>query len=888
MVLSQEEATNTPQALAGVRVVDFTWVRAGPWATRWLATLGAEVIKVEWPGNPDGAREYRFDHAPGLEPNLNTSGLFSETNANKLSITLNVRSPKGLNLVKRLISMSDMVVENFSSRVMGSWGLGYEEMCKLKADIIYLSISGFGHTGRHRHYTTMGPSAQALSGMTYLSGLPDQPPAGWGWSYLDDASGMYGAMCALAALHHRNVTGRGQHADQSQMITGVTLNGPAFLDYTVNGRSSRRAGYPPGNRTHWPGTALVNNYRGPTTAPHNSYRTRPGGYNDWCVIVCFSDEEWRRLLHLMGSPRWAADPKFATLAGRLQHQEELDQGIESWTQTLGKYEVAERCQEARVRAMPVQSGQDRVEYDPQLRHRGMFKELEHPVLGFKKLHNAPFKMSETPAVNYLPGPLIGQHNREVLEGLLGLTHRELLEGYEDGTFWPPHVSMEPYPYIQEALDKESLIYPPRPTPSRGPEVATSATAEGPLAGLKVLELADEKGQYCGKLLGDLGADVIKIEPPGGEATRTVGPFLDDLPHRERSLSFWHYNTSKRAVTLNLETEDGRGLFRRLASTADVILETFPPGYLASLGLGYEELKELNPRLILCSLTPFGQAGPWRDYVTSDLLHLAAGGQMASCGYREEDVPDAPPIAPGGGQAWHMGSYYAHMAIMAAVCYRDVTGRGQYIDASVHEACVLTTETTVPIYIYAGQVVRRLTGQGASHINRPRIQLACKGGRHMNAQIERGLTPQRVKVLAEWMASYGLEGDLLDEKYQDQAVIQENLSHIKELVVDFFSNLTQEELYHAGQERRFNFGPVRMPDELVDDPHLRDQEFWKEVEHPELGRRFTYPGPAAILNGSPWRISRRAPLIGEHNLEVFGRELGLSKGQLALLAEAGVV
>ncbi|MGH8056216.1 MAG: CoA transferase, partial [Candidatus Entotheonellia bacterium] len=225
---------------------------------------------------------------------------------------------------------------------------------------------------------------------------------------------------------------------------------------------------------------------------------------------------------------------------------------------------------------------------------------------------------------------------------------------------------------------------------------------GPLTGLRVLELADEKGQYCGKLMGDLGADVIKIEPPGGERTRTVGPFLDDLPHPERSLSFWHYNTSKRGITLNLQTGEGKHLFQRLIATADIILESYSPGYLPSLGLGYDELSRLNSRLIMCSLTPFGQTGPWRDYQMSDLLHLAAGGQMGCCGYDPEDMHEAPPIAPGGGNAWHMGGHFAYMSILAAVCYRDVTGEGQYIDASIHEACALTTESNVPIYIYTGQ------------------------------------------------------------------------------------------------------------------------------------------------------------------------------------------
>ncbi|MDP9132434.1 MAG: CoA transferase [Nitrospirota bacterium] len=437
-----------PRALENIRVVDFSWVRAGPWATRWLGALGAEIIKIEWPESERG-RVPSTTTPQNLEANLNTSGNFNDTNVNKKSLSLNVRSAKGLEIVKRLIAVSDIVIENFSSRVLQKWGLGYDELCSIKPDIVYVSMSGYGHTGRNHHYTTFGPVAQAASGLTHLSGLPDKPPAGWGWSYMDDTGGMYGAMCALTGLYHRNKTGQGQHIDLSQMVSSVPLNGPALLDFTVNGRGSRRAGFPPGNRAHWPGTPLVNNYRGPMIAPHNAYRTHPGGYNDWCVIVCHSDEEWRRLVQVMGGPSWAAMPKFATLAGRLQHQGELDEYIETWSMTLGKYELTQRCQEARVRALPVQSAEDRVEHDPQLHHRQMYLPMEHPALGFRKVQNAPFKLSETPAFNHLPSPLIGQHTQEIVEGLLGYTHEELRAGFADGTLWP--TKRPRFPYMEEML-----------------------------------------------------------------------------------------------------------------------------------------------------------------------------------------------------------------------------------------------------------------------------------------------------------------------------------------------------------------------------------------------------------------------------------------------------
>jgi crotonobetainyl-CoA:carnitine CoA-transferase CaiB-like acyl-CoA transferase len=412
---------------------------------------------------------------------------------------------------------------------------------------------------------------------------------------------------------------------------------------------------------------------------------------------------------------------------------------------------------------------------------------------------------------------------------------------------------------------------------------------GPLAGLRVLELADQTGQFCGKLLGDLGADVVKIEPPGGEPGRHIGPFLDDIPHPERSLSFWYYNTSKRGVTLDLETTDGRGLFRRLAATADVVLETFRPGFLESLGLDYASLRQQNPRLIVCSLTPFGQTGPWRDYLSSDLLHMAAGGQMASCGYDEADVPNAPPIAPGGGNAWHTGCHFAAMAIMAALVHRTVAGQGQYIDASIHEACALTTEAAIANYIYRGEVLRRQTGRHHAAAPTPRTQFRAKDGNYVTALVAGRLNPRYVGELADLLDSYGMAGDLKDPKYRDPAVIAANTSHIiDDLVADFIAGLPAEEVYHAAQERGFTWGAVRTPEALLDDPHLHDRGFWKQVEHPELGRSFIYPGEAAIYNGSPWRISRRAPLIGEHNMEIFHEELGLSRAELSVLAENRVI
>ena len=421
------------------------------------------------------------------------------------------------------------------------------------------------------------------------------------------------------------------------------------------------------------------------------------------------------------------------------------------------------------------------------------------------------------------------------------------------------------------------------------QVGSSNDMVGPLVGLRVLELTGEHAQFCGKLMADLGADVIKIEPPGGQETRNVGPFLNDEEHPERSLYFWHYNTSKRGVTLDITKPEGKEVFRKLSATAGLILESLPAGYMPGLGLGYEDLSADNPGLIMCSVTPFGQDGPWRDYKTSDLLHLAAGGQMASSGYDVEDVPDAPPIAPGGGNAWHIASHYSYIAIMGALYHRDFTGEGQYIDVSAHEACSLTTEGAIAIYLSTGEVVRRHTGRHASADMSPGIQHATNDGGFINTtRSGSNLTPARVKILATWMDEHGLAQDLLDEKYQDPAVVEESGQHFADVLKNFFANMPLVEAYEGGQELNFPWGAIRTMGEIVGDPHLEDREFFVPVEHPELGREFTYPGPAAIYNSSPWRISRRAPLIGEHNEEILGGELGLSKSGLEALNKLGAI
>jgi len=400
-------------ALEGVRVIDFSWIVAGPQCTRILADFGADVIKIENYSNMDYIR------ASGGADSPNRSPLFNTLNRNKRSLTLNVMHPRGMELLKTLIKKSDVIVENFSSRVLEKWGLGYEEQKKLNPGIIYCSMSGFGHSGRDRDFVTWGPTAQALSGLTYMSGLPGEESAGWGFSYMDHTGGFYGTIAIMMALLHRNKTGEGQHLDLSQVEAGIGLTGTSVLDYTVNNRPFRRDGMPPGNRA--PEREI---------APHNSYPCR--GEDRWCVIAVTNDAEWDSLVNILGNPAWANDERFATMASRFANQNDLDEFISQWTINLTPLEVFDVLQKAGVPAGAVQTPMERAEIDIQLKHRGFIAEVEHAELGNTKVESIPMKMSETPWKLNKASPLLGEHSAEIYMDLLGVSAEELGTLFEEG------------------------------------------------------------------------------------------------------------------------------------------------------------------------------------------------------------------------------------------------------------------------------------------------------------------------------------------------------------------------------------------------------------------------------------------------------------------------
>jgi len=395
-----------------------------------------------------------------------------------------------------------------------------------------------------------------------------------------------------------------------------------------------------------------------------------------------------------------------------------------------------------------------------------------------------------------------------------------------------------------------------------------------LAGFRVLDLADEKASFCSKLLADMGAQVIKVERPGGDSSRWVGPFWENTPHPEKSLSFWYNNTSKLGITLNLDSAEGREIFRALSLKTDVIVETFPPGYLEGLGLGYEALSEVNPGLILASVTGFGRNGPFREYKSCDIVASAMGGQMHVCG-----APDTPPLKPFGQQTYYAASLFGAIGILLALRERKHRGRGQHIDLSLQEAVAASLEHVMVRYFHEGVISQR---QGSHNWNRSFCILPCKDG-HIT------LSPlMEWETLVEWLDSEGMASDLKEEKWHEEGYRIQHLDHILEVLRCWTKTHTTTELFELGQLMRFPWAPVATPGNVLDSPQLKARNFFVSVAHPEANAYFTYPGAPYRFSRSPWNIQQRAPSIGEHNAQVYHQELGFSREKLDELSSRNVI
>ena len=416
-----------------------------------------------------------------------------------------------------------------------------------------------------------------------------------------------------------------------------------------------------------------------------------------------------------------------------------------------------------------------------------------------------------------------------------------------------------------------------------------------LDGVRVLDLTDEKGLFCGKVLGDFGADVIKIEKPGGDPARNIGPFYKDIPDPEKSLFWFATNTSKRGITLNIEVSDGQELFKRLAKTADIVVESFEPGYMDFIGLAYAGLKAVKHDIIFTSITSFGQTGPYAHYQATDLVGAAMGGMARILG----DL-GRPPVRMGADpQSYFHAGLQGALGSTMAYYHREMTGVGQHVDVSMQDSVELTLMNAVEIF----EILKaNLVGLGQFFVSvRPqagmlftRTVVPCKDG-YVTLMFGGGAfagSSQSSKALVEWANTEGYALEMKDFDFPtmwDAATItQQESDDRNSCVAEFLMTKTKAELYEGATKRGILMAPCATFEDVLQNAQLEARGYWEMVEHPEMGETIKYPGAPVKMKDTPWRIQRRAPLIGEHNEEVYDKELGLSKEELAILKANGVI
>jgi crotonobetainyl-CoA:carnitine CoA-transferase CaiB-like acyl-CoA transferase len=396
---------------------------------------------------------------------------------------------------------------------------------------------------------------------------------------------------------------------------------------------------------------------------------------------------------------------------------------------------------------------------------------------------------------------------------------------------------------------------------------------GPLQGMRVVELASEHGALAGKILADLGAEVLLVEPPGGHRSRQFEPFYDDVPDRERSLWWWFYNTGKQSVVLDLVEPDGATLFRSLVRSSDLVLEGEPPGQLAGVGLDYEAFADEERSLVWVSITPFGRSSPRSREPISDLTLQAGAGPAWSCGYDDHRLP---PVRPGGNQGYHTACLWAVEAAMVALYVRETQGLGQLVDVSMHAACNVTTEAATYEWLVAQATVQRYTFRHAAvRLTPPRLMTAADG------QTVIGALPRRAsefQALCQWLVELGLV-DQFEEFFFLELGVERGGVQIPEVAADpeaaaiyqagsdalrfVAEHLPAAAFFVEAQQRGIPAAMLAAPEDAFSDPHFVARGFPVEIFHDDLGRSFVYPGPVFRAPASPWRVRGRAPHLDEH-------------------------
>ena len=802
-----------PAALEGVRALDL----AGPeghYCGRVLADLGAEVIKVE-PPQGDPARHigpFKND-----QPDPEASLYFINFNTNKKSITLDLTTQQGQEVSRDLARTADAVVESFPPGTMEAWGLSYRELQQVNPGLIMTSITGFGQSGPYIGYKAPSIVCSAMCGVMSLCGSPGRPPIAEPNEQPYQLAAIYAAYGLLLALRHRDRYGQGQQVEVSRH--DVQASGHHLIvNYSANATVLERQG----------GRSPVGG-----GAPYGVYPARDGH----CHLVVISPAHWKSFVNWMGNPEALADPMWENRHLRNANMDLIDPLVMEFTRQYNKAELFHDGQSRHITVAPV-NRPDEFTRDPHPVARDLFVELEHPVIGKYRIPRSAFLLSETPAKLFRPAPTLGQHNDEVL----GARPRR------------PQASASTLGAKRNPGNANSL----------------------PLEGVRILDFTQAiAGPVLTGILAGYGAEVIKVESGTHQQRGRSRPDMDPRIVLQQKATFADVNRNKRCITVNMGTEEGRELVRRLVPHCDVVAENFSPRVMERWGLGYEELKKLRSDVIMARLPGFGTTGPYRDYVGLAAVAMSITGMYHQWSYQDSSEPAGPPV-------WvpdYLSAAFGAVAIVAALRHRDRTGRGQVIDLGQVDATAAVMGTVYLDYFANGRVHGPLGNRSLAAA--PHGCYRCKGDDRWCV-----IT---VRTQEEWYAfcrAIGVPRWTEDPRF---ATLEQRLANVDELdehVEEWTHDHTPHQVMRILQQAGVPAGAVQDGEDLFFDPHLRHRGFIVPLDDHDTGT-IEYPGTIVRLSETPGRVERCHGL-GEDNHEVLGTLLGLSPEEVTRLQESGVL
>lgn len=841
--------------LEGIRVIECGVAIAGPLVGRYLAQLGAEVIKVEsrstGMGNISAGPAWAPKELGQAAADLNAGN--NTFNSEKTSLALDLKHPEGKRILSALIAKSDVFLTNLSMPAIESLAIDADSVRALNPDIVYVGMPGFGAVpGPYREYKSWGPNLSALSGLDSLTGDPDRQPVLTPTPLIDYVSGYQAVVAVISALLHRGATGKGQVIDVSQFEAAAAVLGPYVAQVALTGQVPLRDG----------------NHK-PDGAPCDVFPCR--GDDRWVAITVDTDDEWRALAEVAAHAEWSTDARFVTVQARLAHQDELYEAISAWTRTCTPREVALRLQAAGVQAAQLADGWDMVA-DPQLEARQFWRMVAHDRMGVDLISGFPIRLMGTPPRVERAAASYGSGTREVLTDVLGLSEQEVDSAIESG-------AASQQAEIPDAVHASgaALERPYRPwafpilrvdpgmgadAPDSGPAVRApeanghdrTSARRAPLEGYRVIDLSLPLGAYGSRMLADLGAEVIRVEPPAGSDLRRLPPSADG-----RSLFHAYLDAGKQSVRLDLDDEAGREAFADLLATADLLYDGTPASYLPGRGFNWERLQAINPALIHVSVTPFGRTGPYRDWKADDLTLWALSGMLQLTGY-----PDRRPLMPGARLSYYLVGANGAIGAAAALLARETTGRGQRVDISAHEVMVGTSGNMlaqIEDFAPRRRAGSRALGAAPWGYFRAQDRLVCL----------LALFPAHWEILSAWIHEETGNQEALDERFKGAAA--QRYAHV-DAVEALINSLTERYPADAfcveAQRRGIPATPVNGVADILRDPQLQAVGYWQQMDVPGLGE-VPWPGAPYRLSLTPARMRGPAPELRESTPGEHARE-----------------